>query len=54
MGHDAKGVFFFDREGNRMCAVYVGRDEQHRLIPSVVEGFRRLWDRYVPRDQLAV
>ncbi|MUM78520.1 heme utilization cystosolic carrier protein HutX [Pseudodesulfovibrio sp. F-1] len=47
---ESHSVQFFDTEGEPMFAVYVGRDEKRTLLPSVLEGFMALRDRYATQE----
>ena len=48
---ESHSVQFFDTDGQAMFAVYVGRDEERALIPSVLKGFTALRDRYANREE---
>lgn len=48
---ESHSVQFFDTDGQAMFAVYVGRDEKRALIPSALEGFTALRNRYADREE---
>jgi len=43
---ESHSVQFFDTNGHSMFAVYVGRNEKRVLLPSVLDGFMTLRNRY--------
>ena len=49
-GKQTLSVQFFVTDGDRMFAVYVGRNEEGQLIESVEEAFKTLWRRYAATE----
>ncbi len=48
-GLESHSVQFYDAAGDPCFGVYLGRDEQRRIIPSVKEGFLALKAQYTPK-----
>ena len=46
MGGDSCSVSFFNRRGEAMFKIFVGRDENYQLIASQVERFTALQERF--------
>ncbi len=47
-GRESHSVQFFSAEGASCFAVYLGRGEKRMILPSVKEGYVKLWERYAP------
>ncbi len=44
---DTRSVQFYNRDGGCMFKIYLGRDEERRLIPAQIEKFEALRDRMI-------
>jgi oxygen-independent coproporphyrinogen-3 oxidase len=42
MGMDSHSVQFFDGKGDKVLSVYLGRDEEMKIIPSVLDSYTEL------------
>jgi putative heme utilization carrier protein HutX len=47
---DTLSVNFYTKSGDRMFSIYVGRDEQRKLLEGVKTAFGKLWKRYAPDE----
>lgn len=45
-GLESHSVQFFSRVGDLCFSVYLGRNEEREIIPSVKESYLRLWESY--------
>lgn len=52
-GLESHSVQFLDAEGNQCFAVYLGRDENRRILESVKDGFLALKARYETEEEAA-
>lgn len=47
---ESHSIQFFDKNGNQMFAVYLGRNAEREIIPSVKEGYNALRTQYGKSD----